>query len=130
MREYNLFILKKKYVDSDGEFIYGSLKKLFYLNYNLNYGYCLFEQLCHYINSEVLKSYFFNKFNLLYNDVLVYKGCRIYIKHSRIVIKTKYNLPKVLKVFNIYNKNIFVCDFKNNDFFFLADLSGVFLQTI
>ncbi len=133
MREYNLFIIKKdllKVYKNDGKFLFDNLKKLFYLNYNYNFGQYLFEQLCQNINVNVVINYFENKFNLKYNDLFIYKGCRIYIKYSRIIIKSKYNLPEILKIFNIYSKDIFVCDFKNNDYFFLNELNHVFLKTL
>ena len=43
----------------------------------------------------------------------------IELKYSRIVVRSKYNYPRIMKSFNCYNRNIFVCDFKNNDYFFL-----------
>ena len=31
------------------------------------------------------------------------------------------NHPYIFKILNIYNKNIFVCDFNNRDYFFLKE---------
>ena len=30
-------------------------------------------------------------------------------------------MPEIMRILNIYNKNILVCDFENNDYFWLND---------
>ncbi len=132
MREYNLFIIKdeyKKTYSKEQNLLYTHLKDLYSLNSCYNYGKTLFEQLCQYIHVNLLTDYFKNKYDVINNSFMFNNG-QVFIKRSRIVIKSYSNLPNVLRVFNVYNKNIFVCDFKNEDYFFLNDLKNVFLQTV
>ena len=59
------------------------------------------------INSEVIK------IDSLFEETY------IRIKPSCVIIYSNVNFPQILKIFNIYNKNIFVCDFEQKDFFWL-----------
>jgi hypothetical protein len=43
------------------------------------------------------------------------------LNYSCAVVKTSVNIPEIMRVLNIYNKNIFVCDFENSDYFWLKD---------
>lgn len=122
MREYNLFVIKDEYFNfynNKPEYLYEILNKLNNFSSNMNYGITLYEQLCNKIDIEILKYYLNNKYGLSNNKVFYLDNVFIELKYSRIVVRSKYNYPRIMKSFNCYNRNIFVCDFKNNDYFFL-----------
>ena len=122
MREYNLFVIKSEYLNiykNQPAQLYEIFKKLYCMNTNLNYGITFYEQLCNFISVDSIRYYLNSKYDLNnYNKFFIEKTL-IELKPSRIIIKSKYNIPNIIKVFNCYNRNIFVCDFKNNDFFWL-----------
>lgn len=122
MREYNLFVIKSEYLNiykNQPLQLYEILKKLYYMNTNLNYGVTFYEQLCNFISVDSIRYYLNSKYDLNNHNKFFIEKTLIELKPSRIIIKSKYNIPNIIKVFNCYNRNIFVCDFKNNDFFWL-----------
>lgn len=124
LREYNLFVVRNEYVDfykNKPEELYEILYKLGNLKYNFNYGITLYEQLCNKINIETLRSYLNDKYNLNNQRNFYINKMFIELKYSRVVIKSKYNYPRILKSLNCYNRNIFVCDFINKDYFWLSN---------
>lgn len=124
LREYNLFVIKNEYIDfykNKPEELYGILCKLNNLKYNFNYGVTLFEQLCNKINIDILKKYLNDKYDLNNERTFYINKVFIHLKYSRIVIKSKYNYPRILKSLNCYDRNIFVCDFVNKDYFWLSN---------
>lgn len=124
LREYNLFVIKNEYVDfyKKKPFeLYEILYKLSNLKFNFNYGITLYEQLCNKINIETLKYYLNDKYNLDNERNFYINKIFIELKYSRVVVKSKYNYPRILKSLNCYNRNIFVCDFINKDYFWLSN---------
>lgn len=122
MREYNLFVIKQEYFDiykNKPLFLFDILKKLYSLKDNFNYGVTLYEQLCNKISVNTLKYYLNSRYNLNNDDVFFIDGALIELRYSRIILKSRDNYPKIMEVFNCYNKNIFICDFNNNDYFWL-----------
>ena len=122
MREYNLFVIKPEYIQiyqNQPSQLYQILKKLYTMNKNLNYGVTFYEQLCNLITPDTLRYYLNTKYNLDNYNKFYIDETYITLKPSRIIIKSKYNIPSIIKVFNCYNRNIFVCDFENNDYFWL-----------
>jgi len=122
MREYNLFVIKGEYLNiyknNPGQ-LFELLKKLYCMNKNLNYGITFYEQLCNYITIDTLRYYLNTKYNLSNYNKYYLEKTYIELKPSRIILKSKNNIPSIIKVFNCYNRNIFVCDFINNDYFWL-----------
>lgn len=124
MREYNLFVIKKEYYKLYKKRehllfdILVSIKKM-----NNEHGLFLFNQLCSIINVGLLNNYLNNKFNLNKNGFFYLNDIIFIIKHSRIIIKTKYNFPKIIKFLNYYNSYFFVVDYQNNDYFWLNDFA-------
>ena len=124
MREYNLFVIKNEYYDiykNQPIQLFEIFNKLNTMNNNLNYGVTFYEQLCNIISRDSLRYYLNTKYHLDNLNKFYIDGIFIELKPSRIVIKSKCNLPNIIKIFNCYNRNIFVCDFKNNDYFWLND---------
>ena len=124
MREYNLFIIKNEYYDlykNRPMVLFESLNKLYKMHNNLNYGITLYEQLCNKVNIETLKYYLNDKYQLNNDKTFYIDKSFIELKPSRITVKSKSNLPEVIKMFNCYNRQIFVCDFNNYDYFWLQN---------
>lgn len=122
MREYNLFVIKNEYLNvyqNQPLQLFEMLKKLYNMNINLNFGVTFYEQLCNFISIDSIRYYLNSKYNLDNVNKFYIENTFIELKPSRIIIKSKYNIPNVIKIFNCYNRNIFVCDFKNNDYFWL-----------
>ena len=121
MREYNLFVIKKEYYEyyqNNPLFLFDILKKLYIMKENFNYGISLYSQLCERINTFNLKYYLNRKYHLdNERNFYIYKSF-VELKHTRIIIRSKYK-NNILCDFNNYSKYIFVCDFNNNDYFWL-----------
>lgn len=120
MKEYHLFIIKDEYVNMYKNrplFLYDIIAYLYKLKTELNYGISLYEQICKRINIKSMQYYLESKFNACGNNVYGIADDLIILKPTRIIVKTdNYN---IIKLFNLYSKNIFVCDFINNDYFWL-----------
>lgn len=122
MREYNLFVIKKEYFElykNRPLYLFNILKKLFYFQTNFNYGITLYEQLCNKINVIRIREYLNDKYDLKCNNLFYVDQVLIELKPSRIILKSKMNYPRIIKSFNCYNRFIFVCDFNNDDYFWL-----------
>lgn len=130
MRKYYLFVIKKEfsrvYYDN-ADTLYKTLENLYKIKtQNFNYGVSLYNQLCLPFNIKVLTNYFNhqpfvknNKNKYLYRS----RNESVYLKinYSCCQVVTSVNLPLVLKIFNYYSKDIFVCDFENKDYFWLSN---------
>lgn len=130
MREYNLFVIKKEYYDyyqKNPLFLFDVLKKLYYMKEDFNYGISLYSQLCERINVFNLKYYLNRKYQLDNERTFYVDKTFIELKHTRIVIRG-VNYNNLLEDFKSYSNNIFVCDFINNDYFWLT--GKVMLSTI
>ena len=121
MREYNLFIIKKEYYEyyqKNPLFLFDVLKKLYVMKENFNYGISLYSQLCERINIYNLKYYLNRKYHLDNERTFYIDKSFIELKHTRIVVRSKYN-TKIINEFSQFSKYFFVCDFINNDYFWL-----------
>lgn len=116
MRQYNLFVVRSDYCKYN-ELLFDILNSL--RTSNSDYGLYLFNQIFDKIDIDILNNYLNEKFNLNKKYTFKINDVVIKLKYSRIVISSKYNFPKILKFINYYNKNIFVVDFENKDFFWL-----------
>ena len=129
MRKYYLFVLKKEYYNfykNKSYVLYKMLENLDSLKpYDFSYGIDIFKEMCLPFSYKVLKNYIDNKIThkKISSKVIKInnKNEIIYLQlgYAKTIIKTNVNIPKIFKIFNIYNKNIFVCDFQNNDYFWL-----------
>lgn len=134
MREYNLFVIQKEYVSiyqKRPKELFQLLYHLETLNYNYNYGITLFEQLCKKIEIEAICHYFYQKYGCKQSRKYRFNEGIIELKPTRIIIRSTVDLPRCFSIFNRYNHNIFVCDFQNQDYFFLNDfLKKKLLQSV
>ena len=121
MKEYNLFVIKKEYYDYYQKkplFLFDILKKLYYMQDDLNYGVSLYSQLCERINTFNLKYYLNKKYHLDNEKTFYIDKSFVELKYTRIIIRTKH--INIINEFINYSKYIFVCDFINNDYFWLS----------
>lgn len=130
MRKYFLFDISDRYFN-----VYFHKERLLFRTLESLYNneshqrannISLFNQLCVPINIHFLNSYFDNKVFVrnnknkhIYISQKTDEKTLIEIKSSCIIMLTNLNFSKLFKVFNYYSKRIFVCDFQNQDYFWL-----------
>lgn len=129
MRKYYLFIIKGEYKDlyiKNSKSLYDTLNNLYRLKIeDLRMGVSVYNQICNLFNPNLLINYVKDKYNLKErkNKYFLKNGNEeilIKFNYSCVIIYTNRNIPKILKVLYLYNKNIFVVDFKNEDYFWLV----------
>ena len=121
---YFLFIIKDNYFKNNGEYLYKLLLKLKNMKKeNYNYGISLYYNICNLFDTKALKHYINVKYKLknINNKFYLDKYNYFEIRKSCCVINNDKYLREILCIFYIYNKNIFVCDFNSNNYFWLKD---------
>ena len=129
MRKYYLFVIKNEYYKiyrKTPSMLYKTLENLYMLErYDFSYGISLYNQLCQPFSVKLLNNYIKNKYKcysinskILQIKSLVEKTF-LQIGYGTTVIFTDKEYPEILKVFNTYNRKIFVCEFNQNDYFWL-----------
>ncbi len=131
MRKYYLFIIKPEYhklYKSKSNVLYQTLYNLHQLKEpNLYYGISLFDSVCQPFAIKLLNNYISNRYTCtMKSDKIIQihsiqERTFLQINYSSCIVKSNVNFPEILKVFHIYNKKIFVCDFFNEDYFWLND---------
>ncbi len=126
MNRYYLFIIRKDYMRlyrNKSYVLYKVLENL-YTTYDFSYGINIYKQLCNKISVKLLNSYIKDRLkHKKINNIIKLESNKektyVEIKYSCIVVYTNTKKSNIFKIFNIYNRNIFVCDFKNKDYFWL-----------
>lgn len=131
MRKYYLFIIKSDYYKNykkNSLVLYNTLRNLYVLDKkNFSYGVSLYNSVCQLISKSLLTNYVKRKYHhkRIYKKIIKIlsdkESTAIQINKSCIVVLTNVNMPEVFKTFYIYNKKFFVCDFYNEDYFWLSD---------
>ncbi len=133
MRKFYLFRIQKKYqgeTPDDLKSLYTILENLYYLNTNkLNFGLSIYNQLCKKFDKNKILQYFKDRFpnNTIFKNRVIIKGNEkslISINESCIVLYTNASISSVLKYLNLFDNNIFVCDFDNKDYFWLKKITN------
>lgn len=130
MRKYYLFEINKDFYElykNNENSLYKLLYNIYMLDKNdLNYGISLYKQLCEKFDVVKLKNYLQNKKNIinkknkyLFMSKNCYEKTLMQIQSSVVILLTNVNFPCILKVLNYYSNHIFICDFHNNDYFWL-----------
>jgi len=122
MRKYYLFNLKNK--DLKPSKIYNILEELFYLNKNkYKYGLNIFNNICSPFKKNEILVFLSSKYKINGNLIKIddLEKTTIEIKNCLIIIECNQNTSEIFKYLNSLEKNIFVCDFKNKDYFYLND---------
>lgn len=130
MNKYYLFIIKKEYYNNyknKSYVLYKVLENLYGLEmYDFSYGIIVFKQLCDTFSPKLLCNYINNRINheKINDKIIKIKKEKTYvtIKYPCIIIYSSLKRPSILKIFNIYNKNIFMCNFKDNDYMWLNEI--------
>lgn len=135
MRTFYLFKIKNniKKHNQNNYNIYKALESIYYQNKsNLKYYYDYFTSIRDLFNKkqidkilyETYKDYYtYSKVNNIHmiNDYFNQEKSRLVIKKNYLCLKSTKSLPTFLKDMHV-NQNIFVCDFKTRDYFWLEDL--------
>ena len=136
MKEYFIFNIKKEfynlYKDKPSELFY-IFNKIYYMReIEKEYGYNLFETVSNFYDKDYVKSFIYNRYkdkimysnnenehiinNLFLNEISILK-----VKNSNLRLETNKEDCSFLKDLNSFNNTYFVCDFKNQEFFFLKN---------
>lgn len=137
MRIYYVFDIRSEYVDLYKETpnsLYNVLHQLYYMRKkDLEYGFNMFKQLANRIDKdEVDKNIFLKlhnkmtyvkkKDNHIINNLYKDEVSALKVKYSYILINTNKSYTDFFNVLALDNRNYFVCDFINNDYFFLSTI--------
>lgn len=142
MRKYYLFIIRNdvhKIYENHSLSLYKILENLYKLKLSdISYGLSLYHAICQTVNVDVINSYLENKYSKMItsqNNRHIIKATKkinnilIEVNYSCIIVLTNLNFPRILKTFNYYSKHIFVCDFYNQDFFWLQEQTSSYLES-
>lgn len=130
MYKYYLFIINNntyKIYKNNSKYLCQILNTLYHLkDSDLVYGINLYKSLCDIFSIKLLKGYINDRFNTeIVNDEIFLKNrseiTSLKINYSTVIIKSNKKIPEIFRIFNIYNKKIFVIDFKNKKYFWLND---------
>lgn len=124
MRKYYLFKINEKNINLNKNSLYNIFEELFYLNKNkFDYGIQIFNNLCVSIDTELILEKLKNKYPFKNNQILIedLENTNVEIKKTFIIIETSKNAPSIFKYINQIEKNLFVCDFNNKDYFWLNE---------
>ncbi len=124
---YNLYY-KKEYV------LYDVLEELTKINKrDVVLGYKFFNEFAIPFNKVKLNEYIYNieKNNITYikninkhiiNDKFRNEFSTLTVYNSHIILKTNNDISRFLYILSMYNDNLFVCDFHNQDYFWLSNI--------
>lgn len=127
MKTYYIFLIKKEIYEiyrSNPKSLYKTLFNLKNMNkQDLNLGLSIYNEICNIINKKKLIKYI----NLLpitkskKNKYLINENIMI-INPSKIIIKTNKINDDIIYTLNNYNEYFFICDFKNNKYYWLNEI--------
>ena len=137
MKVYFVFDIKNEFIElykGNERVLYNILKQIYYLEKEeAEYGFNLFNQLINKIDKNILDRFIFLRMhqsmpyskrsnihyiNNLYKDEI----SRLTIKESYIKIEAEQTMSSFFGVLEYYYRDYFVCDFKNQNYFFLSDI--------
>ena len=140
MRRFYIFSIREEllvlYKDNQSN-LYKILESIYKMNKDdITYGYNLFKQICVKVDNLELSNKLYLKmhndpiYTKLDNEHIInnlYKDevSILNIKKSHIVLDCNNSYSSFFIFLNKYNKNYFICDFNEHDFFFLNDIELV-----
>lgn len=137
MRTFYIFKIKKPYVilTKDKPYhLFNTFNNIYHLKENeLKYGIQMFEQIKDDFNKDRLNNSLFNYYKDKYNyskinnvhkiyDYYTKEKSKLIINKTYLVIKSTKDMPTFFYFF-AKRDDMFVCDFKNKDYFWLEGLS-------
>lgn len=137
MKEYYVFLIRDEFVklySSKSSDLFYIFNRIYYMKeMDKMYGYNLFSQISYFFNIDDVNEFLYNKYkdkimysytndehiinNLFLNEISILK-----VKPSNIRIQTNTSSSSFLEDLKNYNKNLFVCNFKEQEFFFISDV--------
>lgn len=138
MRRYYIFNIRKELIDlykENPSNLYKILNSIYYMKETeFTYGYNLFKQICNSydtleINNKIyLKMHNDLVYTKLHNEHIInnlYKDevSVLKIKKTHLLLDCNTSYSSFFSFLNNYSENMFVCDFKSQDFFFLKDIN-------
>ncbi len=137
MKEYYVFLIRDEFVklySSKSSDLFYIFNRIYYMKeMDKMYGYNLFSQISYFFNKDDVNEFLYNKYkdkimysytndehiinNLFLNEISILK-----VKPSSIRIQTNTSSSSFLEDLKNYNKNLFVCNFKEQEFFFISDV--------
>ena len=121
---YYLFIIKDNFFYNNQKYLYDILYKIKHMSKeNYIYGINLYYDICKTFDIDVLKYYLESKYNFknIGNKYYLDKYNYFSIRRSACTINNDAYIREILCIFYIYNKNIFICNFDNEEYFFIKD---------
>ena len=137
MRTFYIFKMRKEFYSlykNNPSSLYNVLKHLYHLKkHDLEYGFNLYNQLIEKINKTEIdrkiyiryhREFVYSKngndhvINNLYKDEVSILN----IKYAYILINTNKNYSSFFSVISILGEEYFICDFNNNDYFWIKDI--------
>lgn len=137
MRIYYVFDIRSEYVDlykKTPNSLYNVLHQLYYMRKkDLEYGFNMFKQLANRIDKDEVDKNIFLKLhnkmtyvkkgdNHIINNLYKDEVSALKVKYSYILINTNKSYTDFFNTLALDNRNYFVCDFINNDYFFLSNI--------
>ena len=137
MRIFYAFKIKKEFMclyKETPSILYNILSQLYYMRKNnLNYGYTLFSQIVDFLDKDYIDKTIYIKLhtlmryskrkdehiinNLYKDEVSIMKVRRTYI-----LVNSNKNCTEFFDIISELNKELFICDFTNHDYFFVSSL--------
>ena len=135
MKEYYIFNLKNEfkrlYKDKPSELFF-IFNRIYYMKeMDKQYGYTLFSQIAEFYDKEKINKFLTSRYqdkimysfsvdehiinNLFLNEISIFT-----VKNSNIRIESNMNNPAFLEDLRCLDLHLFVCDFKKQDYFFIA----------
>lgn len=137
MRTYYIFKVREEFIKlyhDKPSSLYSSFKQILNLNKkDLNYALEIFNSLCDKIGKNEINKQIYLKYhkdmvytrtdkehiiNNLYKDEISI----LTIKNSYILLTTNHSYSSFFNILIDFDSNFFVCDFDNQDYFFLNDI--------
>ncbi len=137
MRTYYIFNVNKyySYMYKDKPFkMYKIFEEIYYSrDYDSIKAYHVLEEIANPFNKIMLNEYIYNEYKYKYGykrkDNIHYLNTTdksiLRINNYNIKIETESNYSIFFNDINNYNNNLFVCDFKNMDYFWLSKLNSL-----
>ncbi len=113
--------------------LFKTLEQIYYLNKNdLQTAFKMFETIAIPINKRKLNIEIFDEFKdnenytkfsntHMINNYYTDEKSRLTIKNSHLILTSTNYVPSYFKILS-KQKNLFVCDFKNQDYFWLSEI--------